>query len=170
MVTRNDDGTLTVIFRDGTTAKFKQPNDIVLGMALAASRKDPNGSADVLIDNCLVSGDKSKLKNTVAYLRQIQEAADDVFGKVPASLSWTEGLAYVEFMDAKMCILKPATRAVYGEAQVKARQNPLNYIRHILSACWESGDDDIKKGPGYLLGFSEIVDEYLEYTGEKLGN
>lgn len=170
MTIRNEDGTLTVTFRDNTTAKFKTPNEVVLGQALAATRKDPFGGADVLIDNCLLEGDKALLKSRVSYLRKIQESGDDIFGKVPAMISWTEGLAYVEFMDAKMCILKPATRAVYGDAQVKSRQNPLNYIRTILAGCWESGDEDIRKSPGHLLGISEIIDEFLEYTGEKLGN
>lgn len=170
MVTRNEDGTLTVTFRDGTSADFKQPGDIVLGQCITNPRQVAFHAVDVLIDQCLLKGDKAKLKNTVAYLRQIEEAGDDLFGKVPASINWTEGLATIEFLDGKMMILKPADRKVYGEAQVKAKANNLNSTRHILNACWHSGDEDIKKSPGHLLGFIEIKEEYLEYTGENLGN
>lgn len=169
-VTRNENGTLTVIFRDGYKAEFKQPSEVVLGQSLVMQQKDPFGAVDVLIEQCLTDGDKQKLKNTVAYLRQLQQVTDDIFGKVPCALSWDEGLATVEFLDGKMLILKPASREVCGTAQVKARQNPINYVRHILNSCWESGDDDIKKSAGHLLGFTEVQEEFLDYTVANLGN
>jgi hypothetical protein len=170
-VKRNDDNTLTVVFNNGYTVKFKQPTDVVLGAALANARRDPNGAADVLIEQCLLDGDKAKLKNGVAYLKQISEVSDDIFGKVPCSFSWHSNEATFEYLDGKMMILKPASRATYSEAQVKARQNPINYVKHILAGCWvDGGDEEIRKSVGHLLGFSELVDTFLEYTSDELGN
>lgn len=169
-VQKNENGNLTVRFRNGYEAEFKQPGELILAQSLANVRRDPNKAVDVLIDQCLVKGDKKLLKDSVAYLVQIQEVADDLFGKVTATITWQDNLATIEFLDGKMCILKPADRNVYGDAQAKARQNPLNYVRHILNACWQEGDEDIRKSAGHLLGFTEIQAEFLEYTGEKLGN
>ncbi len=169
-VTRNEIGNLAVRFKDGLTVEFKQPTDLVLAQALARTQRDPNGSADVLIDQCLVKGDKSLLKGRVAYLRQLQEASSEIFGEQSCTLSWTEGLASVEFLDGKMCVLNPATREVYGEAQAKSKQNPINYIRHIMTACWHSGDEDIQKSPGHLLGLTAVLNDFLDETGNKLGN
>lgn len=169
-VTRSESGTLTVRFKDGLTVEFKQPTDLVLSQALARTQRDPNGSADVLIDQCLIKGDKGLLKGKVACLRQIQEASSEIFGEVACSLSWTEGVATIEFLDGKMCILNPATREVYGEAQAKAKQNPINYIRHIMTACWHSGDEDIQKSPGHLLGLTSVLNDFLDEIGNKLGN
>lgn len=169
-VNRNENGTLTVKFKDGLTVTFKQPTELVLSQALAKSQRDPMGSADVLIDNCLVEGEKATLKSTVAYLRQLQECSSEIFGEQSCSLSWTEGKATVEYIDGKMCILNPANREIYGEAQAKAKQNPLHYIRHILNACWHSGDEDIRKSPGHLLGLTAVLNDFLDETGNNLGN
>lgn len=169
-VIRNESGTLTVKFKDGLSVDFKQPNDLVLSQALAKSLRDPNGSADVLIDSCLIRGDKTVLKNKVAYLRQIQEASSEIMGEQSCTLSWSDGVATIEFIDGKMCLLNAATREVYGEAQAKAKQNPINYIRHILTSCWNDGDEDIIKSPGHLLGLTQVINDFLDETGNKLGN
>lgn len=169
-VNRNNDTTLTVTFSDGKEATFKQPNKGHLKHALAAVRKDIGGFSDVLVANCLVKGDKNLTEN-LGYLKQLNEVADQVFGKVGCTLTWLEGKdeALVEFMDDKIISLKPATRAIYSAAQVKARQNPLLYMTHILTSCQTDGDN-IEDSPGHLLGFAEVADEFLEYTGEKLKN
>lgn len=169
-VTRNENGTLTVIFRDGYKAEFKQPNEIVLAQCMTNPRGAAFHAIDVLIDQCLLGGDKKLLKDTVAYLLQLQQVGDDVFGKVPCSLTWDEGLATIEFLDGKMMILKPVSRSLLSEAQSKARQNALNGTRHILNYCWHSGDEEIRKSAGHLLGFVEVQEEYMDYTGQKLGN
>lgn len=159
-----------MIFRDGYKAEFKQPTETVLAQSMTNPKNLAFHAVDVLIDQCLIVGDKSLLKQKVAYLRQIEEVADDLFGKVPCSLAWDEDLATFEFLDGKMIILKPVTRQVYADAQAKTRNNRLNAVRHVLNNCWHSGDDEIKKSAGHLLGFVEIMEEYLDYTGEKLGN
>ncbi|MBL7779931.1 MAG: hypothetical protein JNM22_01855 [Saprospiraceae bacterium] len=167
-VQRNDE-TLIVVFNDGYTIKLKHPDTKVLGLALANGRRDPNGVADTLI-GLVVDGDKEKLKNTVAYLRQLSTISDDVFGKISCAHSWKDGVATIEFSDEKMVLLKPVDRETYSQAQVKGKQNPLLYAKHILSACWIEGDEDVKQSAGHLLGFSEILDSLLEYTGDDLGN
>ncbi|MCA0234951.1 MAG: hypothetical protein LCH81_01060 [Bacteroidetes bacterium] len=169
-VQRNEDSTISVTFSNGYRVKFKQPNDTVLGMCMAASRRDPNGGADVLIENCLIEGDKVKLKNSVGYLKQLAESSGKIFGEVACSLSWDDDKALVEFLDGKILILKPIDRDGYGQAQMKAKQNPLNYAKHILACCWVDGDQSVKKSPGHLLGFSDILETFLEYTDDALGN
>jgi hypothetical protein len=118
--------------------------------------------------NCLVEGDK-KIADNLGYLAQINQVIDEIFGKVPCTLVWVADEALVEFEDGKTITLKPATRTIYGQAQAKAAQNPLNYLLHILSSCHTEGDS-IKSSPGHLLGFSDVAQDFIEYTGEKLGN
>lgn len=167
-VQRNEE-TITVVFNDGYTVKMKHPDHRVLGLALANAKKDPNGVADTLIE-LVVDGDKNKLKNTVAYLRQLPALSDDIFGKVSCSLTWKDNVATVEFSDDTMVMLKPVDRETYSQAQIKSRQNPLNYAKHILGACWIEGDEQVKQSTGHLLGFAEVLDALLDYTGEDLGN
>lgn len=168
-IKRNDDNTITVVFSNGYTVKFKQPTETILGMCMAAGRRDPNGGADVLIENGLIEGNKSKLKDTVSYLRQIALVSSDIFGEVDASLTWNGDIATVEFTDGRMVMLKPAGRDIYSQAQLKSKQNPLNYTKHLLTACWVEGDESVKKSPGHLLGFAACIESFLDYTGEELG-
>lgn len=167
-VQNNGNGTLTVTFRDNSTATFKAPGLIVLKQALVASRKDPNGFADVLVANCLETGNKQLTQN-LGYLKQLNEVTDEVFGKVGCTLTWQGSEAWVEFTDGQTLTLKPADRNTYSTAQAKGKQNPLNYLLHIVTACKTDGDD-ITNSPGHLLGFAEVADDFLEYTGQELGN
>lgn len=169
-VNRNNDATITVTFNDGKTATFKEPNKGHLKHALAAARKDPSGFSDVLVANCLIIGDK-KLTENLGYLKQLNEVADQIFGKVGCTLTWDEekNEALIEFLDDKIIVLKPATRAIYSAAQAKARINPLFFLINILDSCQQDGDKVIDS-PGHLLGFAEVADEFLEYTGENLKN
>lgn len=167
-VQRNKE-TITVVFNDGYTVKMKVPDQRVLGLTLANARKDPNGVADTLIE-LVVEGDKNKLRNTVSYLRQLPALSDDIFGKIGCALTWKDNVAIIEFSDDTMLMLKPADRETYSQAQLKSRQNPLNYAKHILTACWIEGDERVKQSTGYLLGFAEVLDSFLDYTGEELGN
>lgn len=171
-VRQEEKGLNVVTFSDGTEAKFSLPTDTMLAQAIALSRTNAFGMVDVLVDNCLKSGDATALKNKVPYLKQLQELSDDLYGKVPCSLTWDdkERLWLLEYLDGCLCSLRPLTREVFGAAQIKARKNPLWYTRHLLEGCWAEGDSDLRKSAGHLLGFTEVQDEFTERMDALLGN
>lgn len=169
MVTELQDK-LKVTFDNGLTIMLKKPNRQVLGQMLAATRKDPLGAADVILTQCLIEGDKS-IKEKAGYLHQVNKMIDDIFGKQAAVLEFTEdGNAQILFSDDKICTLRPATRQEYSAAQAAAKINPLRFIEDILKKCWLKGDEDIKASAAHLLGFAEVLDEFVSYTGEAIKN
>ena len=165
-------GVKVVTFGDGRTATFKAPTDLVLGQALTSARREPLAMVDVLIDQCCTEGDKAELKDKIGYVKQLAELTDDLFGKVDASLFWGEGFAFLDFSDGTKLTLKPCTRKVYEIAQAKAKTNPLNYLKHLLTECAEvaAEADAIKNSAGHLLGFAGVADEFTDHTGAYLGN
>lgn len=169
LITGTSDNSITVTFDDGTTISLKRPNRAVLGQMLAATRRDPLGAADVIMAQCLDDGGKAIRDNT-GYCYQVIKLTDEIFGKQACLLDWDDGHAEVLFADDLRCRLKPPTRQQYSAAQAAARVNPLRYIEDILKHCWVEGDEAIKQSPAHLLGFAEVVDELVSYTGEKLGN
>jgi hypothetical protein len=179
-VQKNTDGSVTVTFSDGLIVEFSKPNETHLGLALAAMRKDPFGMADVLVDNCLKAeyqGFKDDLKGEIAYCKQITEVLDDVFGKKPCDFIWekkTDGdIALFSFEDGTSFFLRKCDRATYAESKAKSVQNPIKGIKYILKQCVlpdDGLDPKTFEEPGILLGFSEKVEDFLEYTGRALGN
>lgn len=175
-VQKNTNGN-TVIFSDGTEAEFSSPTEIHLGLALAMLKKDPLGMVDVIVDNCLVKGDKDELKDNLSYCKQLSDLMDDLFGKIKAVLDYDvlngEPVSTVTFQNGIFFILKKCDRKTYSASRTKSAQNPIQGIKHILANCIISDDDidpAIFKNPGIILGFSEIVEQYLEDTGKRLGN
>ena len=176
-VHKNSEGFYVVVFSDETTATFSQPTTKHLGLALTIIRKDMLGIADVLVDNCLVSGDKAELKDNLAYARQLSDIADDVFGKVKAILTYDQidgkAVSKVNFEDGHFFVLRKCDRATYSTSRAKQQQNPLAGLKHIISSCMYgelNSVSNLLEEPGYLLGFSEVADEYLNDTGKRLGN
>lgn len=176
-VHKNSQGLFEVVFSDETTATFSKPSTKHLGLALTIIRKDTLGIADVLVDNCLVSGDKAELKANLAYARQLSDVADDVFGKVKATLTYGQidgqPVSKIMFEDDHFFVLRKCDRATYSTSRAKQQQNPLAGLKHIITNCIDSDLSTIEfllEEPGYLLGFSEVADEYLNDTGKRLGN
>lgn len=179
-VQKNTDGSVTVTFNDGLSVEFTKPTETHLGLALVAMRKDPLGMADVLVDNCLkpqYQGFKGDLKAEIGYCKQVTEVLDDVFGKKSCEFVWdkkTEGdIALFSFEDGTSFSLRKCDRATYAESKAKSVQNPIKGIKYILKQCALPDDGLDPKtfdDPGVLLGFSEKVEDYIEYTGKSLGN
>lgn len=160
---------LKVVFDDGKEITLKRPNKVHLGQMLSATRKDPVGAADVVLNQLMIEGDKS-IRQNVGYCHQLNKLIDDIFGKQACILEWNDGSAEVLFADDKKCILNPASRQIYAAAQAAAKINPIRFIEDILKRCWESGDHEIQQSPAHLLGFAEIIDEFVSYTGQALKN
>lgn len=161
---------LKVTFENGLTIVLKKPNRQILAQMLAATRKDPLGAADVILSQCLIEGDKS-IKEKPGYLHQINKMIDDIFGKQACMMEFQEdGRALIVFADDKTCTLRPATRQEYSAAQAASKINPIRFIEDMLKKCWIEGDEDIKTSSAHLLGFAEILDQFVSYTGEIIKN
>lgn len=176
-VQKSKNGNITVIFNDGTKAEFAKPTDTHLGLALVGIRKDPFGMVDVIVDNCLLIGDKDELKTDLGYCKQLSDVMDDLFGKVKAVLEFDllqgEPVSLVTFEDGVSVMLRKCDRTTYSTSRVKSSNNPLTGLKYILKECVlpdDGLDPSFYSNPSYLLGFSEIVEQYLEDTGKRLGN
>lgn len=173
MATVLKNGNLYLVeFNDGTLAEFSEPQEKHLGLALAGLRKDPFAMADVIIDNCCISPNKDKFKNSVAYLRQINAVVDQLFDKVSCTLEATsidgQPAVKVSWENGITVHLRICDRKTYSESRVKSQHNPLAGIKHVVNTCVL--DKSAKINTGMYLGFSEYVEQFLDDTGERLGN
>lgn len=166
---KKNDQNIQLTFEDGREILLKYPTKLHLGHMLSATRKDSMGAADVIFSSLMIDGDKAIGEN-IGYCHQAIKSIDDIFGKQPAIIEWDGGCAEVLFADDKRCVLSPATRQVYAQAQAAAKINPLRFIEDILKKCWKSGDIEIQSSPAHLLGFSEVLDEFISYTGTAIKN
>lgn len=175
-VSENQKGLMEVIFQDGVKITLKKPDRTVLGQALAAGARDPLGPADVIFNRLLIDGNKSELTSRTGYAHQIIKVMDDIFGKVPCTLNWEDGhdnleaTATLEFADGVICVLRPPSRQQYSAARASARINPLRFADDLLRACLVESTQKIETSAGHLLGFVEVADELVSYTGRYMGN
>lgn len=175
-VSETSNGQLEVTFRDGLKITLKKPDRSVLGQALSASAKDPLGAADVIFNRLVVEGDKALLRSKTGYAHQIITVMDDVFGKVPCMLTWESGkenledTATLEFADGVICTLHPPSRQQYAAARAAAKVNPLRFAEDLLRGCLIDSTSKIDASAGHLLGFVEVAEELVSYTGGHLGN
>lgn len=160
---------LLLTFNDGTAIELKKPNKTHLGAVLAASRKDVLAGSDALLKQCQVAGPVG-LSDKATYAHQVVKALPEIFGQQYCILVWEDGVAKVEFADGATCVLREPTRAEYSAAMAASRINPLRYVEDMLRTCWISGEEAVRTSAGHLLGFTEVIDELLSPTSERLGN
>lgn len=173
------DGTF-VTFSDGEEVEFKYPDASVVGMGLSQLAKNPFGFGllDAIISNCYKDGtiDKDSLKESVAYLLELEAIVDDLCGKMKCDVTVTSGSTLFRFTDGTYLTLKKITRQVYIESRTKSMQNPLNGLKHIVRNLTETADgnlsaDDVCNSLPRLLGISEVLEQYIsQKTEERLGN
>lgn len=160
---------LLVTFNNGKQISLSKPGKAVLAQALAADLTDPLGGVNVVLKQCMKSGDADVFNHT-GYLHQMRKVISDIFGQVFCILEWNEGQAEVQFVDDKKCILRIPTRSEYSIAISQSKRNPLRYVETLVKNCWVSGDDQIKESVGHLLGITEVLDELTSASETELGN
>jgi hypothetical protein len=164
-----EDGKLQVTFSNGVQITLRKPNKTTLSAVLAASRKDALAGSECLLKQCQVEGPTGLAENT-GYAHSLMKAMPEIFGQHMCLLRWADDEAYLEFSDGKTALLRQPTRSEYSNAINSSKFSPLRYVEDILRQCWIGGDETIKDSPGHLLGLSEVMDDLLAPTGERLGN
>jgi hypothetical protein len=175
-ITKTETGTV-VVFNDGETVAFKYPDANTIGMGLSNMGKDPFALVDAVVANCYQSGtiDKSVVTDKVVYLRQLEGIADDLCGKAACEAHEDVGAYRFYFPEYGVELyLSEITRSVYVASRIKSSQNPLSGIKHIVKGCASKGYEDVAQtvcdSLPMLLGLSERIERYLEYTATRLGN
>jgi hypothetical protein len=175
-ITKTETGTV-VVFNDGETVALKYPDANTVGMGLSNMGKDPFALIDAIVANCYESGtiDKSVLTCKVLYLRQLEDIVDDICGNSPC-VAHEDVPAYRFYFpeyEVELC-LSEITRSVYVVSRIKSLQNPLNGIKHIVKNCAAKGYEGVAEkvcnSLPMLLGLSQHIEKYLEYTDTRLGN
>lgn len=151
---------LHVPFSDGREAYLKQPDKRVLGLAYARGAKDPLGIAEVILSNCWLGGDAS-IKEDVGCLIALQELANELAGKVEASLEYEGANIVIGFEDGAAVMLRKPSRNEASAAMLAARKDPFQMVDSILQSCWLEGDEYVKQSPGHLISLIQAVDEII---------
>jgi hypothetical protein len=107
----------------------------------------------------------------------LSELLDELFNKIKATVEFDlldgKPVSLITFENGVSMILAKCDRATYTASRTKSTSNPLAGLKYVLKTCLvpdDGLDPEIFKNPGILLGFSEVMDEYLNDTGKRLGN
>ncbi len=165
---RNADGTMTVVFSDDTEAVFNTPKRSMVAQGMLLSRENPFAFADVLIDQCLVKGEKAILKE-MPYLGQLGKLTDETYGRVFCILDLTEQGASLEYVDGKVVNLRLAKRKELAEFQSKLYTKPLQAYENILANCRIGGDNG-DMTLGHVLGFIENWTDFMSASYDVVKN
>ncbi len=154
---------VTEIEYEGNFFYFKKPNKTVVGIAMAEEANgNPFAWADVLLANCLLSGDKDAVSEDIGFCEGLKKKADSIMGVVKCDVEKTDAGIVVTWADGKTALLKKVGRQMYKSVLTMARSGDMpGAFQMAYKNCLLEGDKDLVKDVSYLFGLIKKQDDWF---------
>jgi hypothetical protein len=152
-------GNIIVIVLEEKYCVIRQPTRRDYSLALISAKRDINGFASSILDNCWIEGD-DEIKSDDDYFLEASSQVDELFKQMPKSIFKKEDQWHLKVGDAS-CVLRKVDRALFHESVTKSLKNPILFGEMILENCWISGDECIKNDDAYFIEAQELLDSMI---------
>jgi hypothetical protein len=142
---------------------FKKPNKAMLGIVMAAEANgDPFAWPDVLLANCLLSGDKDAVSEDIGFLESLRSKVDAIIGTVNCSIEKQGDELEINFADGKKARLRKIDRVLYKSVITMAKEgNMPGAFQMAFNRSFIEGDKDIINDVAYLFSLIKKQNDWF---------